>query len=215
MVLTNSCTTLNNTSRLQKNTSASMPVHIHAACFVAQHKSRSALRSEQSQAARHLLSETLQQCSDVSPSENWLLDKSEHGKPYLIGHDAPAISLSHSANWVACAVAHTASIGIDIEIIKPRNWSAYCEHFFHVEESRWILDGSQHEQNIRGLICWCRKEALTKALGIGNTVSMADIAFTPDGSLLALPEELGSPSGWVSHTDILHHQAVVATVWKN
>lgn len=219
MILSHSNTTLNRHHYLLGEYPAEKPVSVSFGQFESSNETRKTRRQSQSRAVRRLLDHALQHYSaSYSLSETvsiGQIEKTSNGKPYLAGLNSPTISLSHSANWVACAISSAKNLGIDIETVKQRDWQTICENFFHPEESIWILNSSEEEQNIRGLICWCRKEALTKALGIGMTVSPSEIAFSPDGALISLPPSLGAIAGWASQTDTLQNQAVMATVWKN
>jgi phosphopantetheinyl transferase len=176
--------------------------------------SRKERRKVQSLTARNLLSSALVRLYGKNKSESWPLVKSLNGKPFLRGNDTPSISIAHSDNWVACAIAPSASIGIDIEAIKSRNWDAYCQDVFHPLEASWVLGGFGNERNIRGLTCWCRKEAIVKALGVGMIVPPSSIGFSPEGVLVAFPQELGSPSGWLTHSTVIQNQAVFVAAWK-
>jgi phosphopantetheinyl transferase len=215
MILNHSRKILNHSSNVLDERPAGKRVSIHFGQFESNRQSRKERRQCQSRAARQLLNDSLHQISDAGLVSSWRLEKSDSGKPFLDGAEAPEISLAHSKNWVACAISNISKIGVDIETIRSHHWDAYCDNFFHEEEARWIQDGSIQEQDVRGLTCWCRKEALVKALGTGMTVPPASIVFSPEGRLIALPTGLGSISDWASHTQILQNQAVIAAVWKN
>lgn len=176
--------------------------------------SRKQRRQEQSLTARQLLSSSLKKLYGRDASASWSLVKSPSGKPFLQGDGSPSISLAHSGNWAVCAVSSSATVGIDIEVIKSRNWDAYDQDVFHPLETPWVLDASGDERNIRGLTCWCRKEAVVKALGVGMVVSPSEIGFSPEGALIAFPKKLGSPSDWLTYSTVVHGEAVVAVAWK-
>ena len=185
--------------------------------FTTRRLNRSERRNQQSLAARQLLNHSLRALFGQKSASLWQLEKMHSGKPFLAGKNSPSISISHSDNWVACAIGNVSNIGIDIEAIKPRNWVACGEDIFHQDEASWVLrsDTENEESNIRGLSCWCRKEALVKALGTGMTVSPSSIAFSPEGMLFELPSTLGSVSGWNTHTHTLSDKVIMAVVWKN
>ena len=83
-----------------------------------------------------------------------------------------------------------------METIKPINWDAYCRGIFHPEESKWLLAVVGFERDARALICWCRKEAIVKDLGIGLSVPLSEIGFSSEGNLIKFPKELGDQFGW-------------------
>lgn len=176
--------------------------------------SRRQRRQDQSLAARKLLDSSLKRLYGIDKCASWSLIKSQSGKPFLYGDDSPSISIAHSCDWVVCAIASSATVGVDIEVIKSRNWDAYCRDIFHPLEAPWVLDGLGDERNIRGLTCWCRKEAIVKALGVGMVVSPSEIGFSPEGALIAFPEKLGSPIGWQTYSTVVQGKAIVSVAWK-
>lgn len=172
-------------------------------------------RNLQSLAARELLDSGLQKKFPQSLDGTWIFNKSETGKPFLSGQDAPSISISHSGDWCACTISKAPFVGIDIEVIKHRDWESYCEYAFHQEEAQWILAASDRERDIRGLICWCRKEAFVKALGLSLSDSLVEIGFSSEGALIKCPEEFGEPLDWKFLTEIVADDVVVAVAWRN
>lgn len=176
--------------------------------------SRKQLRQEQSIAARKLLSSALCKLYGEDKIALWSLAKSQNGKPIFQGIGAPSVSIAHSGDWVACAIAHSATVGVDIEVVKSRDWNAYSQHVFHPAEAPWVFDAVGIERNIRGLTCWCRKEAVVKALGVGMVVSPSEIGFSPDGTLIAFPERLGNLTGWSTYSAVVRGESVVAMAWR-
>ncbi len=172
-------------------------------------------RDFQSLAARELLDGSLQKHFPQSIDGTWTLNKSEAGKPFLSGKGAPSISISHSGDWCACTISKASFVGIDIEVIKHRDWESYCEYAFHPEEAQWILAASDRERDIRGLICWCRKEAFVKALGLSLSDSLLEIGFSSEGVLIKCPEEFGEPLDWKFMIENVADDVVVAVAWRN
>jgi 4'-phosphopantetheinyl transferase len=171
-------------------------------------------RSSQSLATKELLNGSLKKHFKQNLADAWLLNKSETGKPFLSGKEAPLITMSHSGDWCACAISASFSVGIDVEVIKSRDWESYCNFAFHPKEVEWILEVTGRERDIRGLICWCRKEAVVKASGIGLLEFLSKIAFSPEGELIALPKELGEALAWKSFTKVHSDSLIVAMAWK-
>lgn len=176
---------------------------------------RKMLRNLQSRAARGLLADTLQKSRPEQRGMPWLLKKTKQGQPYLDGDALSRVSLAHSNHWVACTVAASRFVGVDVEQIKNRDWAECSELALHPTEVPWVLAGSTRETNIRGLICWCRKEALVKAMGLGldPALPFSEIGFCPKGKLLALPARFGAASDWTSYCEVVCGEAVVAAVW--
>jgi len=161
-----------------------------------------------------LLNTSLKEHFQQSVDGSWSINKSEAGKPFLSGENAPSISISHSSDWCASAISTASFVGIDVEVIQSRDWESYCKFAFHPQEAQWILAASGRERDIRGLICWCRKEAVVKASGINLFDSLSKVAFAAEGELIATPQELGEPSDWKTFTTVYSESLVIAVAWK-
>ncbi|HSI38095.1 MAG TPA: 4'-phosphopantetheinyl transferase superfamily protein [Methylotenera sp.] len=171
-------------------------------------------RQEQSRIARLLLDHSLK--SNFSHHASlWSLSKLDNGKPVLQGMNAPSISIAHSGNWVTCALSSSIPVGIDIERIRPVDWEACHSFAFHPNEAEWILNGNEHEKNIRGLTLWCLKEAMIKAAETSSNYQLSDFCFSPEGKLISAPEVFNHACNWASHTMIINNEAIMAVVWRN
>lgn len=183
---------------------------IVAACKIALPQERTAIRMAQSDAVRDLLDQLLGKLLPGESLTSRHLKKNIHGKPFFEGSNAPVVSLSHSGNWVACALATDREfLGIDIESLKPRAWEEI--DIFHTWELNWIRS-STPDRNIRELACWCLKEAAFKSIGM-LTTGWKEIAFAANGNPISLPPEFGDINQWKSEHWILD-DAVLAVVWK-
>jgi 4'-phosphopantetheinyl transferase len=190
-------------------------VSIDVAQFDCVSESRRERRVAQSISARQLLDGSLHSIYKQGIDSSWTLNKLENGKPFLNGRNAPSISISHSRDWCACAVTNASFVGVDVEVIKPRSWDAYCIDVFHPEETKWVLAVGGGERDIRALICWCRKEAILKALGIGLSAPLSEIGFSSEGNIIEFPKYLGDPFGWGFFSHVILGEVVVAAAWKN
>ena len=145
----------------------------------------------------------------------WDLAKTEGGQPYLKGQHAPTISITHSREWIACAIAPEGLVGVDLEVLKPRDWEPLIDQFMHPKEAQWVMSAKGSERDIRGYTCWCRKEAWLKALGSGVTVPLERIAFSPEGRLLEAPDvPHGNRTMWRTTTWCLDETAVMTVAWS-
>lgn len=84
----------------------------------------------------------------------------EHGKPYLVNSDY-SISLSHSYDYAAVMIGKDRSVGVDIELIKPK---------IHRIQQKFLSAGELAQLDVKdntdGLyVCWCVKEAIYKWYG--------------------------------------------------
>lgn len=84
----------------------------------------------------------------------------EHGKPYLVNSDY-SISLSHSYDYASVLIGKVKSVGVDIEMIKPKIHRIQ-QKFLSLPE----LDLPGVRDNTQALYaCWCVKEAVYKWYG--------------------------------------------------
>jgi len=85
------------------------------------------------------------------------------GKPFLTGSGFH-ISVTHTEDLAAVIISRNASVGIDIEKIKPRIIKVK-DKFLHEEELSLINKDDELEQLT---LAWCAKEALYKMYGLRN-----------------------------------------------
>lgn len=116
-------------------------------------------RRQQFHCGRALLRLMLQRLTG-KPAATQLLTAEEGGKP--LGPDGIAISITHTGEHVACSVAESGKIGIDLECIdERREISQITERFFSAEEKAWLRSGPL----ARFYMLWVLKEAFVKAHG--------------------------------------------------
>lgn len=91
------------------------------------------------------------------------IEVTQHGKPECPA--GPAISVSHSGDLIACAVANdgNGAIGIDVEATQPRDVAELAERFFTPAEAHWVAE----DPAARFRMLWVLKEAHLKVLGLG------------------------------------------------
>jgi len=114
-----------------------------------------------------------------------------HGKPYLPG--APAYNLSHSGRWVACAVSHDNSIGIDVETFaRLKNYRDLLTTIAHPTECRCIERATEEHGLALFKRCWTRKEAILKATGEGlnDNLHAIDVCLEQHEPVLDHPASL-------------------------
>lgn len=99
-------------------------------------------------------------------AEGWILDAAS-GKPYLSGVGAPEISLSHSRELVACAIAPVA-VGLDVEYCRERDFVALAEQICGPAELRHFLSLPVFERSLGFYRMWTLKEATFKLYGRDN-----------------------------------------------
>jgi 4'-phosphopantetheinyl transferase len=102
----------------------------------------------------------------VAPSD-WQFVRNAQGKPALAGAaQALDFNLSHSGDWLACAVTAGTPVGVDLEYCHPdRATMKLARRFFRPEEADALQDCSEARQRDRFYDFWTLKEAAVKARG--------------------------------------------------
>lgn len=99
---------------------------------------------------------------DGKAPADYRITRSEEGKP--VCESGPPISITHTIDYVACCVADSGDVGIDLEVIDLRRHShKVARRFFSAREADW-LDTQPPD---RFFMLWVLKEAYGKAMGSG------------------------------------------------
>lgn len=121
------------------------------------------LRRSQFLAGRLLLRDAVAQTLGCSTADISLLERAGLAPLLFVGgrqHDC-GFSISHSANWVACACSATARLGLDIELLNARrDVRALAARSFDAQDMDWFLN--QPDQVAAFYQLWSRKEARFK-----------------------------------------------------
>jgi phosphopantetheine--protein transferase-like protein len=108
---------------------------------------------------RSLLRRMLQDKTGV-PAANHELKISEDGKPECVG--GPAISITHAGDQVACGIADSGAVGVDLEAVAlRRDPKKLANKLFSSDESDWLA--AQPVDHF--FMLWVLKEAYVKAIG--------------------------------------------------
>jgi 4'-phosphopantetheinyl transferase len=101
------------------------------------------------------------------------------GKPFFAGEGEPHFSLSHSGEWVACAL-DVRPIGVDIERIRPytSRLDDVARRVCTDEELAAVRAAAQPDRLFTAL--WCLKESYAKALGKGLSLPLRSVTFHVD-----------------------------------
>lgn len=92
-------------------------------------------------------------------------DYGPQGKPYL-KDGCVYFNISHSGNWVICAVS-ACEVGCDVEKIVPIDLKIAERFFFHEEYDDIAAQTTQETQNEMFYRYWTLKESFMKATGLG------------------------------------------------
>ena len=131
-------------------------------------------------------------------TNNFHLEKTPSGKPFLPERKDFYFNLSHSGNWVVIAYG-SSEVGLDVENLRSdTKIEAMARRFFAPEEQRYIFAEEDGRQQ-RFFEIWTGKESYVKYLGTGlqkdltsfNVLSLEPgirihRRVLPDGSLLSL-----------------------------
>lgn len=120
-------------------------------------------------ALRRLLGEALvrfalKKCWNLT-SEDYRIDRGEKGKPFIVGVENVFFNISHSGDYVVCAVSDR-EIGIDIEK-RAKTRMEVAGRFFHGEEVAQLKMLEEDKQDQLFFNYWSVKESFLKYIGTG------------------------------------------------
>ncbi|NQY06729.1 MAG: 4'-phosphopantetheinyl transferase superfamily protein [Flavobacteriaceae bacterium] len=100
--------------------------------------------------------------------------RDENNKPF-IQDSALNFNISHSGKTILCAISkHNIQLGIDVEEIKSIDIKGF-NTIFHQNEFNRIIQANSIDSFYK---YWTRKEAYTKAIGVGITIPLDKIDTT-------------------------------------
>jgi phosphopantetheinyl transferase len=147
----------------------------------ARHDQRSGTARRQSFAVAHaVLRRVLADATGSAPAQ-LTFDRDRYGKPFVVpdgDNPPPAFSLSHCHDVVACVVAGTGRVGIDVEpITSSIDAIGFARRFFPPAEASWVEAAAPLHRASRFYALWTLKEALSKALGYGLGLPLTSTSF--------------------------------------
>lgn len=122
--------------------------------------------------------------------ENKEFALSPKGKPSLPNTYGLHFNMSHSADKIAVAVAHS-EVGIDVEQTRKVNFRV-AERFFSASEINDLMALPEEERQEYFFTLWTIKESFLKAIGSGLTRSLN--TFTVERSLFGFSLTGGEPA---------------------
>ena len=135
----------------------------------------------------------------------WRWREGPHGRPEI---DEPGVTVhfnvAHSADLVVCAVAMDREVGVDVEDLQRRPVDRrFVTRYCAPAEAADIAAQPEDTWHDRFLTYWTLKEAYLKARGLGVSVPLADVCFTPSPDGSARVSFLGrladSDPNWLFH----------------
>lgn len=109
----------------------------------------------------------------------------EYGKPFLKGVDNLYFNVSHSGDWVVCAVSDQ-PVGVDVEQIKENSYEI-ADRFFSEKEAKAIKESEMGQELF--YTYWTLKESYVKAEGKGMSIPFSSFAFILEGEEISLEVE--------------------------
>ncbi|QRF32711.1 4'-phosphopantetheinyl transferase family protein [Bacillus safensis] len=135
-----------------------------------------------------LVRQTIHDMYDL-PMDQIVFETECNGKPVVRHLPSFHFNISHSGNWVVCAV-DDAPVGIDIEEIKPIDL-AIAKRFFSADEHQDLLSQPAERQEAYFFHLWSMKEAFIKLTGKGLSYGLSSFTarLSEDGQAeLTLPD---------------------------
>ena len=108
-----------------------------------------------------------------------IIGKSPQGKPSLLNYAGIHYNLSHSGNYVACALANGA-VGLDLQKMDRLNLDL-AKRYFAKEEVTWLFNQSIENQKKAFFDLWTIKESYMKYTGRGFSLPMSTFVVRFEG----------------------------------
>lgn len=107
--------------------------------------------------------------------QDFVMEKNEYGKPYLLNNKDIYFNLSHSGDWVLCGVGDT-NLGIDVQQIDDIE-PTVIEDFFTKEEREYLFKLNDTERIKTFCSLWTLKESYIKNVGKGLSIPLNSFMF--------------------------------------
>lgn len=104
-----------------------------------------------------------------------VFENNSFGKPFLKGFDNFHFNISHSGEWVVCAI-HNLPVGIDIQVIKQVDWKI-AEWFCSKSEYIELLNRDNSQKLEFFFVLWTLKESYVKTIGKGFSIPLGSFSL--------------------------------------
>ena len=101
----------------------------------------------------------------------FILKQGPYGKPFFQNYPDYHFNISHSGQYILCALDRT-PVGIDIQTIKPHR-TAFLDRICSAEERNWLLERDDKPEYFA--LLWSLKESICKYSGRGLTLPISEI----------------------------------------
>ena len=108
-----------------------------------------------------------------------------YGKPFLKGNYGLHFNVSHSEDWIVCAIDNE-PVGIDIEKVRPVNLLEIAAQLFSDEEYKTLIVKSPEDRQRFFFDLWTLKESYIKAVGAGLSIPLKSftVIFLEKGEMV-------------------------------
>ncbi|MFJ7068006.1 4'-phosphopantetheinyl transferase family protein [Streptomyces sp. NPDC101115] len=122
-----------------------------------------------------------------------------HGPPRIA--DPPtssAFSFSRSGSYALVAVSPSGPVGVDVEAARPLDVRELAAQCLSPKEAAYVLGLPAGERPEAFHRAWVRKEAVTKAVGVGIATDLTAVDVSPDrlGTVVVHCDAGPGPSSW-------------------
>jgi len=114
-----------------------------------------------------------------SSNKHIKFEKNKYGKPYLKEYPKFNFNISHSGDFVICAIDNK-PIGIDIEEKKHIEYEEIAKNFFDISEFDYIVNQDLNIQLSKFYEIWTLKESYIKCCGQGLSMPLNSFSVDMD-----------------------------------
>ena len=107
---------------------------------------------------------------------SFFINKTVSGKPFIVNYPNINFNISHSGEWVACAVSPN-PIGIDIEKTHNVDYLTLSRRYFSNDEHNYIIKIEESQRPDIFFTLWTIKESFLKLTGEGLSRSLNSFIF--------------------------------------
>lgn len=119
--------------------------------------------------------------------------KNYYGKPYIKGVSGIYFNISHSGDYVCCAISDS-EVGIDVEEIKTSMEIDTFKYFFSFDEWEQVLD-KKNDSHDTFFSLWTLKESYIKKIGRGLSKQLNSFS-------ILLGDQIGVEDYEIEKTDV-------------
>ncbi len=112
-------------------------------------------------------------------NDNISFEKNPYGKPYLKNYPNFNFNISHSGDFVVCAIDNN-PIGVDIEEVKYIEYEDIAKNFFTTNEFDYITKNDSYSSLSRFYEIWTLKESFIKCCGQGLSMPLKSFSIDID-----------------------------------